>query len=140
MRRANGGQTLVEAVVVIGMVVLLVSGLIVGTTASLRAGEQGKYRAQAVKYAQEAIEYARNLRNTGWETFQAQTGTWCLDKSLVRSEAQSGVCPINVDSLFRRKLTLTWSDPQMEAVSTISWNDGSGDHKSELVTTFTQWR
>ena len=136
----RSGQTLVEAVVVIGMVVLLVSGLIVGTTASIRASERGKQRAQAVKYAQEAIEYARNLRNTGWQTFQSQTGDWCLDKSQVRTEAASGICPINVDTLFRRKLTLTWNDPQMDVTSTVSWNDGSGDHKSELVTYFTQWR
>ena len=134
------GQSLVEAVVVIGMVIVLVSGLIVGTTVSLRSSELGRSRSLAVKYATEGIEYARNLRNVGWTDFQAKTGAWCLDKDKTLTQAVSGVCSANIDSMFARKLTFSWTDPKMTVTVAITWNDGSGDHKSELLTYFTQWR
>lgn len=139
-RRPSSGQSLIEAVVVIGTVILLVSGLIVGTTASLRASQAGRLRSQAVKYAQEAMEYARNLRNTGWETFQAKSGMWCLDKSLVLTQAQSGVCPTNIDSTFTRSITFSWTDPLMTVSVLVTWNDGSGTHQSAVTTYLTRWR
>ena len=137
---SQSGQSLVEAVVVIGVVVLLVTGIVAGTTASLRNIDQGKTRSLALKYSQEGVEYGRNLRNTGWETFQAKSGVLCLDKASVLTAASSGVCPVNVDSVYTRSLTFTWSDPTMTVVSRATWNDGSGEHKSELTTNFTKWR
>ncbi len=134
------GQSLVEAVVVIGMVILMVGGLIVGTTVSIRASESGKFRSQAVKYTQEGIEYARNLRNLGWADFRAKTGDWCLDKAKVLTPANAGTCPINVDTIFSRKLSLSWSDPRMSVTVTVNWNDGSGEHVSQATTYFTEWR
>lgn len=136
----SSGQSLVEAVVVVGMVILLVSGLIVGTTVSLRTSESGKFRSQAVKYTAEGIEYARNLRNLGWEDFQVKTGDWCLDKEKALTAASGGICPINVDALFKRKLTMSWSDPKMTVMVTVTWNDGSGEHVSQATTYFTEWR
>lgn len=136
----NSGQSLVEAVVVIGVVVVLVTGIVVGTTASLRNTNEGKTRSLALKYSQEGIEYARNLRNIGWTGFAEKSGAYCLDKTSVLTAATSGECPVNVDSVYKRSLTFTWVDPVMTVVSQVSWDNGRGVHKSELTTNFTKWR
>lgn len=137
---SKSGQSLVEAVVVIGVVILLVTGIVAGTTASIKNVDQGKTRSLALKYSQEGMEYARNLRNTGWETFQVKNGLYCLDKTSVLTAAASGTCPVNVDTMYKRSLTFTWSDPTMTVLSQVTWNDGNGEHKSELTTNFTKWR
>ncbi len=134
------GQSLVEVVVVIGMVILLVGGLVVGTTTALRSSEHGRLRSQSVKYAQEGVEYARDLRNFSWEEFQAKTGVWCLDKDGALTESQSSICPVNIDNALTRSLTFAWSDPRMTVTVVVSWNDGSGDHASTLITYFTKWQ
>jgi len=65
------GQSLVEMIVVIGVVVLLTTGIVVGTTTSLSRSETSETRSQALSYAQEGIELARGLRDAGWNTFTA---------------------------------------------------------------------
>ncbi|MBI5448717.1 hypothetical protein HY948_00125 [Candidatus Gottesmanbacteria bacterium] len=136
----QSGQSLVEAVVVIGVVTVLVTGIIVGTTASLRNINEGKTRSLALKYSQEGIEYARNLRNIGWTGFAEKSGVYCLDKTNVLTASANSVCPVNVDSIYIRSLTFTWVDPVMNVASKVAWDDGRGEHKSELTTNFTRWR
>lgn len=141
----NGsGQTLIESIVATLLVVLLVTGLISGTTASLRAGQSGRDRSQANKYAQEGIEMTRNLRNAGWYPFFAQRDNiWCLAKDNVwPGSPASGVadCDRNIDNLFGRSVSFSWNDPLMVVVSTVRWFDGSTTHASTLTTYFTQWR
>ena len=75
------GQTLVEAIIAISVVVMLVTGLIAGTSASLKTSQSGRSRYQAVKLAEEGLEYARSLRDTSWSTLTAYTGTHCFDPS-----------------------------------------------------------
>ena len=66
-REYQHGQSLVEMVVVIGVVVLLAVGIIAGTTASLSATENAQTRSNALKFASEGIERTRELRDAGWE-------------------------------------------------------------------------
>lgn len=143
MKKSTRGQTLVEVIVAIGVVVLLVTGLIVGTSVTLKASQYGKTRSLAVKYAQEAVELARNIRDNGWSTFLAYGGvvpvSWCLNKSGVWT-AMSGSCPLNIDNFYTRTVTFTWNDPRMKVDVQVSWTDGVKTYTTPLSTYVTQWR
>lgn len=143
MKKSTKGQTLAEVVVAIGVVVLLVTGLVVGTSVSLKASQYGKARSQAVQYAQEAIEIARNVRDNGWTTFATYGGvspvSWCLDKSGVWT-AMSDSCSANIDNFYTRQVTLTWIDPKMKVDVSVSWIDGNKTYTMPITTYFTQWK
>lgn len=138
--RNERGQTLAEIVVAIGIVVLLVSGLIVGTTASVRTAGEARLRSLAVKYSQEALELTRQLRDSDWDAFQAYSGLWCLDKGGVWTSAS--LCPVNIDNTFTRGVTFSWngSANRMEVTASVTWQDGGTTHKSDLLTYFTKWQ
>lgn len=139
----QSGQTLAEVVVAIGVIVLLVTGLIIGTSVTLKASQYGRGRSQAVQYAQEAVELARNLRDAGWTSFLTYGGvtprTWCVDKSGTWT-AQSGSCPPNIDAFYTRQVTFTWIDPNMKTDVVVSWRDGNKTYTVPITTYFTQWK
>lgn len=143
MKKNSRGQTLVEVIVAIGVVVLLVTGLIVGTSVSLKASQYGKMRSLGTQYAREAVEATRNLRDSGWDTFAAYGGvtpiSWCLNKAGEWSQ-MVGVCLPNIDSFYVRMVTLTWDDPRMKVDVVVTWVDGAKTYSSSLSTFFTQWK
>lgn len=140
--RAQAGQTLVEAVVVVGVVVILVTGLIAGTTASLRSAQSGRTRTQAVAYAQEGMEIVRGVRDTNWSTFQSLSGSYCLgsDHALTPS---AGTCSPNLttpEGTLTRSVSFEWQDPKMVVTSVVSYTEGEGQKDVTLVTHLTQWK
>lgn len=134
------GQTLVEIIAAIGVVIILVTGLLVGAIASLKSVQFGKAKSVALHYAQEAMENARNIRNNNWSDFFAYGSpsgkTWCLNKNGTWS--QGGPCPINIDGVYTRTVTFTWQDPTMNVDVTVSWQ--GGQYQVNLSTYFTQWK
>lgn len=139
----QSGQTLAEVVVAIGVIVLLVTGLIVGTSVTLKASQYSKARSQAVQYAQEAVELSRNLRDSGWTGFFPYGAvtpiSWCLDKAGSWT-AMSGACSANIDNFYTRQVTFTWDDPRMKTDVVVSWIDGNKTHTVPISTYFTQWK
>lgn len=134
------GQSLVEVVIAIGVVALLVTGLVVGTTAALKSSRLGRLRSGANKYAQEGVELTRDLRDAGWISFQARNGLYCLAQDNIFPAAPSGSCTINIDSIYTRSILFAWNDPRMQVTATVSWSDGTVTHQSQLITYFTRWQ
>lgn len=143
MKKSTSGQTLAEVVVAIGVIILLVTGLIVGTSVTLKASQYGKARSQATQYVQEAVELSRNLRDSGWTVFLAYGGvapvSWCLDKAGVWVQ-MSGACPANIDNFYTRQVTFTWDDPRMKVDVAVSWMDGNKTYTVPITTYLTQWK
>jgi type II secretory pathway pseudopilin PulG len=138
----SAGQTLVEAVVVVGVVVLLVTGLIAGTTASLRSAQSGRTRTQAVSLAQEGIEIARGLRDENWNAFEAYTGSYCLGDDRVLT-ISGGTCAPNIttpEGTLSREITFDWQDPKMIITVVVSYLEGESTRDVTLTTYFTQWK
>lgn len=142
MRNSSKGQTLVEAVVVVGVVVMLVTGLIAATTVSLRSVQSGRVRSQAVSLAQEGIEIARGIRDDSWNDFDSYVGTYCLgeDRELT---AAAGSCLPNIttaDGSLTRSISFDWQNPKMVVTLTVSYPEGEGTRTVDLTTYFTQWK
>ena len=139
----KSGQTLAEVIVVVAVVLLLITGLIAGATASLKASQFSRAKSLSVRYAEEAVELGRGLRDGGWDTFLAYGTTngrsWCLDKAGTWTES-TGACPVNIDSVYTRKVTFTWQDPKMKIDVVLSWQEGGKTFTSDTTTYLTQWR
>lgn len=141
----QSGQTLAEVVVAIGVVVLLVTGLIFGTSITLKASQYGKARSQAIQYAEEAIEMTRTLRDSGWTTFLTYGAvtprSWCLSKSGAWT-AMSGSCTVNIDNVYTRTVTFTWDEiaTKMQVDVAVSWTDGNKTYSVPITTYVTQWK
>lgn len=144
LRKYNTGQTLAEIVIVIGIVLLLVTGLVIGATASLKAAQFGRSKTLGVSYAQDAVEVARSIRDTGWSTLlnysSQNNGVWCLDGSRVWTQASGGTCPTNINNLYSRKVTFTWNNPTMKIDILVTWTNGANNFSTTLTTYFTNWQ
>jgi len=139
---SQSGQTLVEAIVVIGLVMLLVTGLIAGTTTSLKSSQSGRTKSEALKFADEGMELIRLMRDDNWTTFQSYSGLYCLasDGTLTLPGALS--CATNIhttDNSFARSVTFTWLGDKMQVHVSVAYQDG-GQQSVDLDTYFTQWR
>lgn len=144
---AKNGQTLVEVIVILGVVAVLVTGLVAASSSALRASESGKSRTLATKYAQEGIELTRRLRDSGWTTFYTYGNTdpgkpWCVDGTGVWTSGAGG-CDINIEQQYTRTVTIEWIDAtKVEVNSMISWVEGDSTNPQtvSLTTYLTQWR
>lgn len=137
----KSGQTIVEAIVVIGIVVILVTGLISGTTASLQTANNSRIRSEAVKYAQEGLEIVRSVRDTNWTNFQSHSGLYCMgtDEQLVSADT----CASNIttpEAKLTRSVEFAWLGDRMEVTASVSYLEGSLTRSVSLSTYFTQWK
>lgn len=137
------GQSLVEAVVTLGIVLLMLSGLVIATISSLHDVRVSKNRAIASQYGQEILEIARRERDSGWSAFLAKDGKkYCVNGQGVLSETVGiSSCP-EVGSGFRRTLDFAYTPAgqTMDVASTVSWTEGAMTKTASFVTILTQWK
>ncbi len=133
MTKKESGQSLVEILAALGVVILVILALVVIATASIRNATFAKNQSLANKYAQEAIERARELRDRN------------TDKFFDTSSAAYADCiappPIVSPFLLTRTCTLEGvpGNEKMTVEVVVSWTDGKGEHQSKLTTYLTKW-
>jgi type II secretory pathway pseudopilin PulG len=132
------GQSLIEIIIIVGVVVLLVTGLIVAATSSLRFGQQSKSRSQAVSLAREAIEFTREMRDSDWEGLSSRNGTFCLSEA---KEWSSDIeCPMTIQNQFSRSVVFVSDGSTVEVEVTVSWWESSVIREVKINTAFTDWK
>ncbi|MFZ2024958.1 MAG: hypothetical protein WAV51_01570 [Microgenomates group bacterium] len=138
-KRGRKGQSLVESVVTLGVVILLVTGLVVGTTSSLKYAQSSRTRSVVTQYASEGLELARKERDSGWGAF-ARAGIFCVGSS---GAIPTEPCEV-LENKYSRVLTYTLDndvDPQIvTVVSSVTWIEGDGEKMISLQTTLTNWK
>jgi hypothetical protein len=147
-QKSKSGQSLVEAVVAVGMVILLVTGLVSATTSTLRFGQMSKDRTQALQYAKEGLEIVRIIKEANWNDIPLVTQTHCLSKGQQTLGGEVlGECPHDIDGKFSR--TLTFSDDGSHCIAaescrkvtmTVGWEETGVDRIVTLTSYITNWR
>lgn len=142
-RQIQSGQSLIEALVAVGLVIVIATALISVTTTGLKASQSGKLRSKAVVLAQDGLELSRKLRDNDWVVFQtygtAPNNIKCLDTNGGWA-TMSGSCPFDIEDIYARKVTFTWDGSRMKVDSVVSWNERSQVKNVTLTTYFTDWR
>lgn len=138
------GQSLVEMIVIVGVIVLLATGIIAGTTASLSRSETSRVRSEALSHAQAGIELARGLRDDGWAAFAAMNSSesYCVGSDGNFGVHQPSCTAFNIENTYIRsvKLELTDSDT-MNVTSKVVWGDTTNPLNTvHLTTYFTDWK
>lgn len=143
--RNNKGQTLVELVVVLAVVGMIVTGVVSIAAVSVRNARFSKDQASASRYAQEAMEWIRQERDTSWSGFyNRRDRTYCMP---TLSWSQTSGC--NSDQFisntqFIRTATLAPLTPldenSVQVDVSVSWSDARGSHQSRMSTVLTSWK
>ncbi len=135
--RALRGQSLVEAIVAIGITVLVVTGLVVLAVGAVRSATLARNRSLAVQYAQEGMEALRSVRDRSFADLPT-SGTnrvvW------TGSEWSTLAGTENLDPFTRSFTSNLVSSGKLEVNMMVSWSDSSGDHTVDLTTYLTDWQ
>lgn len=131
------GQSLVESVVTLGVVILLVTGLVVGTTSALKYAQSSRARSTATQYASEGLELARRERDSSWSTF-ARSGSFCVDAT---GGIPSDPCAL-LENKYSRTVSYDYNDiaESVTVTSVVSWSEGAEIKEISLQTTLTNWK
>ena len=122
------GQTLVEVLAGLGLILIVVTALVGMGIVALKASTSARNRTVAVKLASEGMEIARSVRDQG--TFD---------------DVVSVTDPlITVGSVDFTRETVVSVDPLDEGkklvVVTVSWPESSGTKTASVTSYLTDWR
>lgn len=154
------GQSLLEIVIALGLALIISTGLIITTVNGLKNSQFSKNQAQATKYAQEAIDQVRTIRDRdytvcGPSNIDRFSDLWPVGVCSVacsynlKKSSTDGYCPGDKSSPiwlkdssspetignFKRQILIdTFALNQKRVTVNVSWTDISGFHQSQLVT------
>lgn len=142
----TSGQTLIEVIIAVGLVVMVLLTLVSALTLAVRNNQFAKDQVLARNRSREAQEWLRSLREqVGWETFYAMLVldgfpvTYCLitlPTDFATAEALSSGSCTNLEVIsgtkFIREMTINSpAADEAEAMVTVSWTEGGKTHQSK---------
>ena len=137
-KKREAGQSLIEVMVAILVIVLVVLGLVSVTTVAMRNASFSRNQTLATKYAQEGIERVRIYRGeVDWSDF-----TNACDSGIA---GLVGIDDLTSSTVFERTVTCI-PDPTdadeytMDVEVSVSWQSAKGTHQSQLSTKLTRWQ
>lgn len=154
LRESQKGQSLLEVVVTIGVLVVIVTGLTVVTINGLKNSQFSKNQLQATKLAQAGLEEVRTIKNRNCPVIVGEDSYWWFNApSLVWGESKvdntnfqiilnNSQCelkqnsnPDTFNNQFKRFVEMR-NDPAGGKLITVrvSWSDFSGSHEAKHVT------
>ncbi len=125
IKDSNRGQSIIEVVIALSLIVLVVLGLVKVSVTSINNTAFARDQRAATKYAQEGLENARQCKEENEVAF------W------------NGSCPelaAPSDIKFTREITYTQlEEGKMQVEVVVTWTDSKGQHESNLTTYLTKW-
>ncbi len=124
VKNTNSGQSIIEVIIALSLVVVVIVGLITVTTRSIKNSSFARDQRMATKYAQESLENSRKLKEDDPNAFWQKTGA-------------------ETETLGRFTRTITYSliaADTMQIIALVTWQDNQGEHQSSLETSLTKWK
>lgn len=124
IRFTTAGQTLIEVVIAMGISVLILVTLVSGVTVSLRNIQFANNKAQATKYAQEAFEAVRTIRDRDWELITNGEHGLVWNETETQWDFAEGS---DATGQLRRVVTITdgGTSNSKNVTVVVSWREGS---------------
>lgn len=141
-KTCHAGQSLIETIVIVGVFLLLVSGIVVSVTTSLGLSSKSKVRSDAVNLTKEGQEFMRNERDKGWDSFSQLSGSYCLGQAMSLERKSLIDCSYDLANGYNRQIDLTYdgSNTRMTVKVTVSWFDGPQKRSVSTTTFLTDWK
>lgn len=140
--KSQRGQTLLELLVVLFVVGLIITGVVSVVTVSVRNARFSRDQAQASRFAQEAMEWVRQERDSDWTVFSSHIRTtYCMSTLSWNTATPCSASNIIPNTVFLRNVTLSTVDANTISVEVVvAWTDSAGTHQSRLSTYLTHWK
>lgn len=167
MKNNNKGQSLLEIIVILGVIMVVVIGLVVVAVNSLRNSQLAKNQIQATLFAQQAIDNVRTIKGSNCPlkysgtdySWVGSTGNvvWINRESLAglyKTRLDASNCWLEAvlaeeeiaGTSFKRKIEIAKDaggigDSGSSGITVkaiVSWNDLSGPHQSMISTILTK--
>lgn len=148
----QSGQTLIEVIIAVGLMVLVFTSLAAGITLSIRNNRYARNQTLSKDYVREELEFLRSMRDQmGWESFAASTkvGTYCFQTLPTTPTAYAakaiGACSSTQTisgTPFMRELTIVKSGAPtnlITATAVVSWIEGSKSFDANSRLELRQW-
>lgn len=152
--KSQKGQSLLEIVVMIGVLVVIVTGLVIVTINGLKNSQFSKNQLQATKLAQAGLEQVRTIKNRNCPVVVGNDSYWWFNAPLLvwgessvdntnfqiilddsRCELKQSLNPDFFNNQFSRFVEMR-NDPAGGKLITVRviWSDFSGSHEAKHVT------
>ena len=125
LKNNDSGQSIIEVLIALSLVVIVAVGLIKVTTNSIKNSGFARDQRIATKYAQEGLENARKLKEEDSNAFWQKTGT---ETEIIGQFTRAITYFLNADS------------DSMQINILVTWQDSQGAHQSSLETSLTKWK
>lgn len=156
-KHAQQASTLIEVIISIAVVVLVLITLAASGTVVTRNQRFSERQAVATKYTQEAVEWAKNMRQQmGWPTLydtvltdsSAGIASYCLatlpDTPLAFASLTPSACQttdIIAGTEFTRSFQFVIVSPsEIKATVIVDWTDNTTPHQTKSETVLRQWQ
>jgi len=134
---AKSGQSLIEAVVAIGITLLVITGLVVLAVGAVRSATLSRNRSLAVQYAQEGMEALRSIRDRNFSDLP----TGGINRLVWTGTQWSTLAGTETINFYTRSFTSAQvSAGKLKITLTVAWSDSGGSHTVDLTTYLTNWQ
>lgn len=133
------GQTIIEMLVAVGIIVVALTALVAATITAVRNAKFSQNTALATKFAQEGMEATRSIRDRSWTELQNGNHGLSWDVTQWSFSGFSDTPALG----FTRVVNVADSGSDKKLITTtVSWTDssGTGTHESKQVSYLTKWR
>jgi type II secretory pathway pseudopilin PulG len=147
--RRNFGQSLFEVIMAIAVSAIILTSIVALTSKSVSTSAYSKNKAQANRYAGEAMEYTRTQKEfLEWAAFESKVtyggGKWCLDTleyGTGKSVSAESDCLAYIPStIFIRYIEVTTNaEGSLNIEVKVRWTDEKGTHETFTISTIGRW-
>lgn len=144
-KHKNSGQTIIEAVIALSVILIILAAIAIVIINGLSNSRFVQNQNLANKYAQQGIEFVRNIQQNDINTFASYEGNvYCIDESTVPQQlATCAGDTVNVGNSHIRTISLASGISPCQATekkitATVTWSSSKCPssnrfcHRSEL--------
>jgi type II secretory pathway pseudopilin PulG len=141
------GQSIFEVILALAVSAIMLTGIISLTSRSVSTSTLSKNKAQANRYASEAVEYFRKEKEFyGWTTLKnaatAGGGNWCMTN--LSFSINSECDPDNSahfisNTIFQRTAAVSATGKTLDISIKVKWIDEKGTHETYTISAISDW-
>lgn len=138
-KKNNKGVILIEAILALGVVVVILTALATALVSSLSSSSFSKDQSLATGFAQEALEIAKNDKDIYYDSFRGLNGTFCVDELDYTINSDQGDCTGNIGR-FTRSIYINQSGEDARTNPVVKKCDSSQvNYESAFVASTVSW-
>ncbi len=146
MKKNISGQSLFETLLAFALASIIIVGIVILATNSIKNSNFSKDKTTSSKYVQDAMEWLREEKIIDWQNLYAKAGltqlTYCINS--LNWPGSTGACSSGnfiLGTPYKRQLLLVSNGTDtVEATVVVFWTDAGGYHEVRSATVLSDLR